>query len=399
MFSNPAMAQALQLIFWASLGIVLYTYLGYPVVLGVLVKTRKVFAPRRAILFSDDDLPEVTLLVACYNEADILEQKILNTAELDYPVDKRNYWFVTDGSTDNSPEIIRKHAGFEVFHESGRKGKNAAVNRVMKQVRTTVVVFCDANTILNREALKLLVRHFKDPNVGAVAGEKRVMQGTSENAAGSGEGAYWKYESLLKKWDSEFNTVVGAAGELLAVRSNLYEEVPPGVFIEDFRLSMNIAKAGYRVVYEPDACAMETASASIAEERKRKVRISAGGLIEVWHFMSLLNFFRYGWLSFQYVSHRMLRWTLAPLGLLLLLIANAFLAIAGSQLYQLILLAQVLFYIVAVMGFLLKDRKIGFRILFVPYYFLFMNISVYQGLLRIIRGSQSAMWDKAVRSK
>jgi biofilm PGA synthesis N-glycosyltransferase PgaC len=399
MFSNPSIAQTLEIIFWASLGIVLYTYLGYPVVLGILVNARKLFAPRTTVVYSDNELPEVTILVASYNEADILEQKILNTAQLDYPVNKRYHWFVTDGSTDNSGDIVRKHGGFEIFHESARRGKNAAVNRVMKLVKTPIVVFCDANTILNREALKLLVRHFKDPNVGAVAGEKRVMLGTSENAAGSGEGAYWKYESLLKKWDSEFNTVVGAAGELLAVRTNLFEEVPPGVFIEDFRLSMNIARAGYRVVYEPDAYAMETASASIAEEKKRKIRISAGGLIEVWHFMPLLNFFRYGWLSFQYVSHRMLRWTLAPLGLLLLLIANGLLAMTGSLFYQGIFLAQVLFYIVAILGYFLKDRKIGFRILFVPYYFLFMNISVYQGLARIIKGSQSAVWDKAVRSK
>lgn len=399
MFSNPAIVQALQFIFWASMGIIVYTYLGYPLILGILVKARKLFAPRKPLVYSDDELPDLTVLVACYNEADILEQKIRNTAGLDYPVDRKKYWFVTDGSTDNSAEIVRKHRGFEVFHENARKGKNAAVNRVMKLVKTPVVVFCDANTVLNHEALKLLVRHFKDPRVGAVAGEKKVALGASENAAGSGEGAYWKYESLLKKWDSEFNTVVGAAGELLAVRTSLYEEVPPGVFIEDFRLSMNIAKAGYRVVYEPGACATETASASIAEERKRKIRISAGGLIEVWHFMPLLNFFRYGWLSFQYVSHRMLRWTLAPLSLSVLLVANLFLAATGSGFYQVMLLAQALFYVAAILGYFLRDRKIGLRILFVPYYFLFMNISVYQGLIRVIKGSQSAVWDKAVRSK
>ncbi|HMJ71582.1 MAG TPA: glycosyltransferase family 2 protein [Cyclobacteriaceae bacterium] len=399
MFSNPALNSALQLVFWASLGIIIYTYLGYPILLGILVKLRKVLTPRKTIFYSDTELPEVTVLVACYNEADILEQKIRNTAELDYPVDKRKFWFVTDGSTDNSADLVRGNADFEVFHENARRGKNAAVNRVMKMVKTPIVVFCDANTILNREALKLLARHFKDPKVGAVAGEKRVQLSDAENAAGSGEGAYWKYESLLKKWDSQLNTVVGAAGELLAVRTSMYEEVPPGVFIEDFRLSMNIAKAGYRVIYEPDAYAMETASASIAEEKKRKVRISAGGLIEVWHFTPLMNFFKYGWLSFQYVSHRMLRWTLAPLSLLLLLISNAFLAASGSAFFQMFLLAQTLFYLVAILGYLLKDRKIGLRILFVPYYFLFMNLSVYQGLGRLIKGSQSAVWDKAVRSK
>ena len=398
MFSDTGTYVALEFTFWISLGLVLYTYLGYPVVLGVLVFVRKKLNPRKTLSYSDDELPEVTVLVACYNEADILEQKIRNTAQLDYPVDRRFYWFVTDGSTDNSPEIIRKHPDFALFHENARKGKNAAVNRVMKMVKTPVVVFCDANTTLNREALKLLVRHFKDPKVGAVAGEKRVMQGDSDSAAGSGEGAYWKYESLLKKWDSQFGTVVGAAGELLAVRTELFEEVPPGVYIEDFRLSMNIAKAGYRVVYEPDAYAMETASASIEEERKRKIRISAGGLVEVGHFMGLLNFFKYGWLTFQYVSHRMLRWTLAPLGLLILLITNILLA-TYSMFFQLALVAQILFYIVAILGSFLKDKKMSFKILFVPYYFLFMNISVYQGLFRLIKGKQSAVWEKAKRAQ
>lgn len=393
MFSNSDPNLLLEIIFWISIGIVVYTYLGYPVILGFLVKIK---GPGKVSRYSDEELPQITVLVACYNEADILEQKIQNTARLDYPVDKRNFWFVTDGSTDNSQEIVRKHPDFAVFHENARKGKNAAVNRVMQQVKTPVVVFCDANTMLNREALKLLVRHFKDPRVGAVAGEKRVMQGDSENAAASGEGAYWKYESLLKKWDSQFNTVVGAAGELLAVRTELYEEVPPGVFIEDFRLSMNIAKAGYRVVYEPDAYAMETASASIAEEKKRKVRISAGGLIEVAHFTSLLNVFKYGWLSFQYVSHRALRWTLAPLSLLLILVTNLFLL--QYDFYKMALIAQALFYVVAIVGYFLKDKKIPFKIIFVPYYFLFMNISVYQGLFRLIKGSQSAVWDKAKRA-
>ncbi len=393
MFSNSGPYLVLELIFWASLGIVLYTYVGYPIILGILVKIR---GDRKVSLYSDEELPGITLLVACYNEADILEQKIQNTARLDYPVDRKNYWFVTDGSTDSSPEIVRKHAGFEVFHENARKGKNAAVNRVMQMVKTPIVVFCDANTMLNREALKLLVRHFKDPKVGAVAGEKRVMQGDSENAAASGEGAYWKYESLLKKWDSQFNTVVGAAGELLAVRTELYEEVPPGVFIEDFRLSMNIAKAGYRVVYEPNAYAMETASASIAEEKKRKVRISAGGLIEVAHFVGLLNIFKYRWLSFQYVSHRMLRWTGAPLALLLLLITNVLLL--EYPFFQITAVLQALFYSIAILGYFLKDKKIPLKILFVPYYFLFMNVSVYQGLARLMKGSQTAVWDKAKRA-
>jgi cellulose synthase/poly-beta-1,6-N-acetylglucosamine synthase-like glycosyltransferase len=388
----------MEILFWTGLAVIFYTFLGYPLILGLLVKLKRLFSPSNPILYADHELPDITLIVACYNEADILHQKIGNTLQLQYPVDKVRLCFVTDGSTDGSQEIVKKYQRVELFHEDGRKGKTAAVNRVMKTVRSTIVFFCDANTVLNENALILMARYYKDPQVGAVAGEKRVYQGTAEDAAASGEGAYWKYESMLKKWDSELYTVVGAAGELFSVRNSLYEDVPHGVLIEDFRLSMTIASKGYRVLYEPAAVATETASASMGEEHKRKVRISAGGLQEVWHFMKLLNFFKYGWLSFQYVSHRMLRWTLAPLSLLVVFIANVILAFDGHQMYLIFLILQLAFYTIAVIGYMLKDRKLKTKGLFIPYYFLFMNLAVYQGLLRLVRGKQTVVWDKAKRA-
>lgn len=389
----------MEALFWIATALVFYTYVGYPILLFFLVKIKRLFRPVNAAMDYKSDWPAVTLIVACYNEADILEEKIKNTLLLDYPKDKLSILFVTDGSTDQSGEILKKHPGITHHHEDGRKGKNAAVNRVMKFVKTPITIFCDANTFLNKDALRLLTNHFADSNVGAVAGEKRVMQSDVENAANSGEGAYWKYESKLKKWDAELHTVVGAAGELFAIRTELYEQVPAGVLIEDFRLSMNIARKGFRVLYEPRAYAMETSSASMKEEHKRKVRISAGGLIEVWHFRGLLNVVKYGWLSFQYISHRMLRWTLAPLALLLTLLANTYLAWQGSALYSYLLLAQVGFYVVALGGYALRNRKIKWRLLFVPYYFLFMNVSVFQGLARLIKGKQTEVWDKAKRAE
>jgi poly-beta-1,6-N-acetyl-D-glucosamine synthase len=389
----------MELLFWIALAIVVYTYLGYPLVLYALVKLKKSSPSVNAATEEKSDWPAVTLIVACYNEADILSKKIDNTLGLDYSPDKRHLFFVTDGSTDESGSIIQAYPELKYFHQDGRQGKNAAVNRVMKFVSTPITIFCDANTFLNKDALKLMVNHFREPAVGAVAGEKRVMQTGEENAANSGEGAYWKYESMLKRWDSQLHTVVGAAGELFAIRTELYEEVPPGVLIEDFRLSMNIAKKGHRVIYEPNAYAMETSSESMEEEHKRKVRISAGGLIEVWYFLDLLNIFKYGWLSFQYVSHRMLRWTLAPLSLLFILVSNFYLAITDGLFYQGVLLIQLSFYATAFIGHALRNKKIKWRILFVPYYFVFMNLSVFQGLLRLLRGKQTAIWDKAKRAE
>lgn len=387
------------LLFFTGLVISFYTYLGYPIILGFLVQLKRLGGANPPSQYKLEEMPEISLIVACFNEADILKKKIVNTLQLDYPIDKVRYLFVTDGSTDKSQEIIKQYPEIELFHEPERRGKNAAVNRVMNHVRTPITIYCDANTILNKKSLQFIARHYKDERVGAVAGEKRVKLEEDGNAAGSGESAYWKYESKLKQWDSELNTVVGAAGELFSIRTELYEEVPKGVLIEDFRLSMNIAKKGYKVIYEPEAYAIETASESIQEESKRKIRISAGGLIEVWHFMPLLNCFKYGLLSFQYVSHRMLRWTLAPLSLVIILISNLILAFTHHPFFKIVLLLQLLFYSLALIGYLLRNKNIKIMIAFIPYYFVFMNWSVFLGLIRLIRGKQSVVWEKAKRAK
>jgi poly-beta-1,6-N-acetyl-D-glucosamine synthase len=383
----------MQIVFWLSIFIIAYTYVGYPILLFILVSIKKKFYSKDSEP-SNQDLPDVTFIVASYNEADILKSKIENTLSLSYPINKFHVYFVTDGSTDTSPDIISKYPTIKLFHSKERKGKNAAVNRVMDQVTTSIVILSDANTFLNTDAIQLMIRHYEDEKVGAVAGEKRVFKSKEDNAAGSGEGAYWKYESKLKAWDSDLKTIVGAAGELFSMRTSLYEKVPAGVLIEDFRVSMNIAKKGYKVAYEPKAYAMETSSFSMEEENKRKVRISAGGLIEVWHFRGLLNIFKYGVLSFQYVSHRMFRWTLAPLGLVLALLSNIFLAIFGHPFYSLLCLAQLAFYGVALIGYFLRNKKVKSGVIFVPYYFVFMNL---QGLMLLINRKQTDVWEKAKR--
>lgn len=389
----------MELIFWVGIGLITYTYIGYPIILFVLVKLKRLFKSDESQFYEDNELPEVSLIIACYNEGDILKEKIKNTLGLNYPAEKLKICFVTDGTTDGSEKIIAENSNLTLFHSEERKGKNAAINRILPLIQSPVLIFCDANTFLNKDAIINISRHYKDEKVGAVAGEKRVEAAGDSDKAGAGEGAYWKYESALKKWDAELKTVVGAAGELFSVRRALMEEVPDGILIEDFYVSVGIAQKGYKVVYEPEAYAVETGSASIAEERKRKIRISAGGLQAVWHFMPLLNVFKYGWLSFQYVSHRMLRWTLAPLSLLIVLITNIYLAIYGNEIYVYILIAQMGFYLLALIGKFTESMKKSPKVFFIPFYFVFMNISVFQGFFRLIKGKQSAVWEKAQRAK
>ncbi|MEM1408489.1 MAG: glycosyltransferase family 2 protein [Bacteroidota bacterium] len=385
------------LAFWLALIIIFYTYLGYGILLIIIIKIKRLLRSSERPKFNFEELPAATLIIACYNEADLLDEKVKNTLSLRYPKDRLEIFFVTDGSDDNSAELLEKYDGIQVFHKNKRAGKIAAVNRAIDHVKTPIVAFCDANTYLNEDAMVNLVRHYKDDKVGAVAGEKTIYQGDKENAASSGEGAYWKYESALKKMDSELCTVVGAAGELFSVRTNLYEKVDHSIIIEDFYLSMRIVEKGYRTVYEPDAFAMETGSASVKEEEKRKVRIAAGGIQSVVKLAGLLNPFKYGVVTFQYVSHRVLRWTLTPLLLPLVLVLNIMLFNVHA-IYEILLYAQVLFYILSLLGYLLQGRKIKFKSIFIPYYFSFMNWAVYRGFLRYIGGKQSAVWEKAKRA-
>jgi poly-beta-1,6-N-acetyl-D-glucosamine synthase len=378
-----------------ALSILFYSYLGYGIVLFAMVKTKRFFSPRKPVEMTE--WPEVTMLVAAYNEQDCVEDKIRNSLSLSYPSDKIKFLFVTDGSTDKTNEIITKYPAITLEHKPERKGKLAAVERVMKGITSPITIFTDANTLLNKEAITNMVRHFADPSVGAVAGEKRIEQTNADDASAAGEGIYWKYESKLKQWDSELHSVVGAAGELFAVRTSLYEPVPADTLIEDFVLTMGIAAKGHRVVYEAQSYALETASLSITEEIKRKVRIAAGGLQAVVRMSGLLNPFPNPVLTFQYVSHRALRWTLAPLMLPLLLVTSFMLALQGYLPGAILFAGQVAFYIMAALGYILEKRKTRLKILYIPLYFTIMNVSVFRGLWRLINGKQSAVWEKAQR--
>lgn len=382
-------------LFWTGLMLVGYTYIGYGLVIFILAKLRG----RRNRVKEPSIWPETTLLIAAYNEESFIEEKIRNTRELDYPADKLHVFFVTDGSTDQTPEIVKRHPNIQLFHSPERRGKIHAVNRVMKLVKTPTVIFCDANTYLNPAAIKNIIRHYEDPDTGGVAGEKRIFKNESDNASGAGEGMYWKYESFLKKKDSEVYSVVGAAGELFSLRTRLFEEPPADTIIEDFYISVKIAAKGYRFIYEPDAYATESASESVKEEWKRKVRICAGAFQAMGRLLYLLNPFKYGMLSFQYISHRVLRWTLAPLALPVVLISNVVLAFTGNRLYVGILALQIIFYLLAGLGYLFRDKKIGIKGFFVPYYFAVMNFSVYAGFVRFLKGSQSVVWDKSKRAE
>jgi biofilm PGA synthesis N-glycosyltransferase PgaC len=387
------------LLLWISLFMVIYTFVGYGFLLYFIIKIKRAVKGKPALpVVSDDALPTCTLVVAAYNEEHFISQKIANSLQLIYPEGKLKFVFVTDGSSDSTPGIIALHPQIKLLHRPERAGKIAAVHRAMEYVDTEVVVFTDANTFLNPEAITRICRHYSDNTVGAVAGEKRVQIDASADASAAGEGFYWKYESALKKWDSELYSVVGAAGELFSVRRSLYQDVPADTVLDDFMISMLIAKQGYRIIYEPEAYALETASENVGEELKRKIRIAAGGIQSISRLTDLLFSFKYPVLSFQYVSHRVLRWTVTPFFLILAFIINFAVAFAGKGIfYEVLFVAQVLFYGLAMLGYIMEERHIRIKILFIPYYFCVMNYAVLAGIIRYFTKKQSSVWEKAQR--
>lgn len=382
------------ILFWAFV-LLFYCYIGYGLVLYGLVVIKRRFNKMLPPTFSE--WPEVTLVIAAYNEEVYIEDKILNSLQLDYPSTQLKFLFVTDGSDDRTMEIIRQYPQVQLEHRPERKGKIAAVDRIMPFIKSPITIYTDANTQINPRAVKNMVKHFANPSVGAVAGEKRIRQAEKNDASSAGEGVYWKYESTLKQWDYELYSVVGAAGELFAIRTELYEPVQKDTLIEDFYMTLRIAQRGYRVAYEKEAYAIEDSSASIQEEMKRKVRIAAGGIQAIIRLARLLIPIPYPTLTFQYVSHRVLRWTLAPVALLAFLIASGLLAAENDLAGKILVAAQVIFYGSAYVGYRFEKREVSLKLLYIPLYFSMMNLSVYRGAWRLLKGQQSVVWDKAQR--
>lgn len=394
--------ETIKILFWIILFIVFYTYIGYGIILFLLVRLKRVFNGNMRNTRDDQYEPEVTLLIPAYNEKDYIEQKMENTYALDYPKIKLKICWVTDGSDDGTPELARKYNNVKVYHLPERNGKINAMNRVMPFVDTPIVIFSDANTSLGRESIKRIVNCFSNPKVGCVSGEKRIIKKKKDIASGAGEGIYWRYESTLKKWDAELYSVVGAAGELFAIRTELYVPVEADTILDDFIISLRVAQKGYTIDYDREAYAIEHASASVKEELKRKIRISAGGIQSVVRLRSLLNIFKYGTLSFQYISHRVLRWTITPICLLILIPVSAFLSasegVFSFGLYTLLFWLQLLFYVAASLGLILENRSVRLKALFIPYYFLMMNYSVILGFFRFMGNRQSVNWERAKRA-
>ena len=390
----------LKILFWICLVICIYTYVGYGVLLYLLVLLKRMVKgkPKQMELPEDSQLPDVAFMVCAYNEQDVVEMKMQNIHELDYPKDKLHVVWVTDGSSDNTNEYLKAYPEVEVIYSPERRGKTAALNHGLSMVTSDITVMTDANTMVNREAIREIVRCMQDPKVACVAGEKRVMSRHEGEIAAEGEGLYWKYESALKRLDSELYSAMGAAGELNAIRTHLYERMPETALLDDFVMSMRMVEQGYKIAYTSEAYAMEYGSANLEEESKRKRRIAAGGLQSSWWLRSMMNPFKNFMVAFQFVSHRVLRWSITPIALMALIPLNVTLVMMkAGTVYTIIWILQILFYLTAFSGYLLEQHGHKNKLLYVPYYFLFMNINVFRGMHYLKTHQGGGTWEKAKR--
>jgi cellulose synthase/poly-beta-1,6-N-acetylglucosamine synthase-like glycosyltransferase len=388
----------LKILFWLFFSIILYTYLGYTVILLITAAFRRIF---KQVKSSDSkDEPEVTLLIPSYNEERFVIEKVNNSLDLNYPVNKLKIIWVTDGTTDNTYDLLCRYPEIEVMHERERKGKIHAMNRGMKAVKTRLVIFTDANTMLNRDAIREIIKPFADKKTGCVTGEKRIADTGMQKAVGAGEGLYWKYESMIKRLESETGSVVGAVGEIFAIRTDLYKEVSEDTLLDDFTLSLQVISQGYNIKYAPGAWGTETASLTVSEEIKRKIRIATGGMQSLTRMTELLNPFRYGIMAFKYISHKVLRWTLVPFSFPLVFILNLIIVLSSysNLFYQLLFGLQCLFYLMVLAGRLLENVKTRAGVLFAPYYLFIMNYAVLYGFFRFLSGDYSVKWQKVKRT-
>lgn len=385
----------MELLFWISIITIAFVYIGYGILIKMLNLTLD-FKKKKYIQLTN--LPDVALIIAAYNEQEIINDKIINSLSINYPKNLLKIYVVSDGSNDATNEIVRKHPFVKLIWQSERSGKTAAINRAMQFVTEKVTVFTDANVMLNANAILNLVKHYAHEKIGGVSGEKRVLS-PKNGASASTEGLYWKYESFLKNEDAKLSSLVGAAGELFSIRTDLFKPLPNDTLLDDFMISLNIIRKGYFIAYEPNAFAIENPSSNLIEEYKRKVRISAGGLQSIIRSFEILNPFRYGILSFQYFFHRFSRWILTPILIPIAFISNIVLAtqIPHNNLYVAFLFSQIIFHLAGVVGWSLEKRNIRIKLLFIPFYFDFMHYCIIVGWFKYISGNQKVTWEKATR--
>lgn len=380
-------------LFWTSAAVMGYTYFGYPLLLALLKRNRKEVGqdPEQ----EGKEWPSVTLIVAAYNEEICITEKLQNSLRLKYPAGQLKIGVVTDGSTDSTNDRVRSFPEVSLFYQPVRSGKLAAIQRVMGEVTTDWVVFTDANAMLFDDAIFQLMEKGKEAGVGVVAGEKRVNAGAGKSG---GESWYWRYESTIKDWEGRVYSVTGTAGELYAVRTDLFTPVAADTISDDLEIGWAILEKGYRIAYAPRAYSVEDEVMDWKVAFRRRVRVAAGSVQSAGR---LLWQGKRGWpfiFWWEVISHRILRTLIAPYCLLILLLSNVLL-LGQDSFFVFSFIAQVFFYSLTILCWFFPARRFVSGLLIWPVFFILAHLAMIKGAWLLWTGKATVVWEPVARTK
>ena len=391
-FTDPWPSMTVEIVLYLSLFLIIYNYFLYPIAIWLIAEMRGQEEPLPGL--PDDKLPSVSIIVAAYNEEKVMRRKVENSLQLNYPAELMQVIVVSDGSDDETHAIVESFDDPRVLamHEPERRGKSAAINRAAAQATGDIVVLSDANNDYGDDAIRELVKHFSADSTGAVSGAKCIY-GSEGRESATGDGLFWKYETIIKKAQTKLGSITAADGEMIAIRRELLRPIDPRNINDDAAITLDVIKQGYRVLYEGGAISMEEASINLIDDFYVKVRMTAGG------YQTLANEFRMffpprSWFAVTFISHKILRW-LVPIFLILILLSNLFLL--DQPFYQVFLALQVLFYLFAFIGWRMRKSESVPTVFYVPMYFCFMNLALFFGLRSYITRTQGVNWRKAAR--
>jgi len=393
------------LIFWGCLIGLAYTYVGYFFLIRFLAKRKsyQILSPEsfelsaseiaKGTFPADYELPYVSLIIPAYNEENFIRDKMENCNWLSYRKDHIEVLVASDGSDDGTNSIVNKYANgyIKLLEFPRRRGKTAVLNDAIEKATGEIIILSDASSLLSMDAIENLTRHFYNEKVGCVSGSYKLID-IDVSSRSAGEGAYWKYETAIKKSESRMNSILGAHGAIYAFRKKLFKPLPTGAINDDYILPMKILEQGYKVVYETEAIGIELAKTNLGNEMKRRVRIAVGNFQQLFLLKNMLNPFK-GMVSLQFFSHKFLRLA-APFLQIFLFLANTFLLEKGL-IYQLAFVVQSLFYLASLIGWLLEYAKKKIKLFFFPFYFNFGNFTILVGFYKFITRKQSVLWDRA----
>lgn len=373
-------------VFWACAAGVVYSYVLYPVALYVAARLFGRASTPPSI--ADADLPRVSLLIAAHNEEAVIDGRVRNALALDYPSGKIEIVIASDGSSDRTAQIVRTYSnrGIQLLDFPNRRGKATVLNDAMRELSGDIVLFSDANTDTDPDAARNLVRWFGEPDIGAVCGRLVLTDPASGKNVDS---LYWKYETFLKRQESRLGALLGSNGAIYAIRRELLQPIPNATIIDDFVIPlMAKQRSGCRLVYDCAAIAREESAPDIETEFRRRSRIGAGGWQAIGMLWRLLNPMR-GWIAFTFFSHKILRW-LCPFFMLLMVVTN--LVLCARPAYRALMVAQVAFYLAAMLGRYVPRGIPLSRLLRLANLFASMNAALLVGFFRWISGPQTGIW-------